>query len=259
MQNYSFKFDPNIRYMKHIIIVFLSTFVFSLSVWAQQEEVSDDLPSDPPSKFDLVFNRGFMLNGGGTLDTVPINGSNSGTFSIGGGIKFPLANNKLGIRVTPSLAWTTINYNQTSVKTFPTIPDSLDFDLTHEKHSLFHVELPIGVYINVSRDEDNDPKFFVEAGGYIGYLTSASYQYRYLNSDGQRVKVQNRDLQTIENEFEKLRYGIYARLGYKWAALYFNMRLNDVFDELANDPPNDMAGYKNPTIPPLQVGITVFL
>ena len=71
--------------------------------------------------------------------------------------------------------------------------------------------------------------------------------------------VQTRKQEIIENEFEKLRYGIYARLGYKWAALYFNMRLNDVFDELANDPPNDMAGYKNPTIPPLQVGITIFL
>jgi hypothetical protein len=259
--------------MKYIIIIFLSIFVFSTSAWAQikeipeqkektqkQEEVEDNLPADPPSKFDLVFNRSFMLNGGGTLDTVPINGSSSGTFSIGGGIKFPLAQNKLGIRVTPSVAWTQINYNQTDLKSFPTVKDSLPFDLTSERHGLFHVELPIGVYVNVSRDEDNDPKFFVEAGGYIGYLISAKYQYRYLNSSGQRIRVQNRDLETIENEFEKLRYGIYARLGYKWAALYFNVRISDVFDEFANDPPREvLGGFKNPIIPAMQAGITIFL
>ena len=252
--------------MKRIFIVFFLTISIFPLVWAQDQtqdqeaqQASDDLPSDPPSRFDLVFNRSFMLTGGGTLDTIPINGSNSGTFFIGGGIKFPLANNKIGIRATPGVGWTQINYNQTSLKTFPTIQDSIGFPYTSEKHRLFHVELPIGFYVNVTRDEDNDPKFFLEGGGYIGYLISAGYQYKYLNSTGQRVKVNNRDLEQIENEFQKLHYGIYARIGYKWASLYFNMRLTDVFDEFANDPPKDVPGFRNPKIPPMQLGLTVFL
>lgn len=217
-----------------------------------------NLNTDPPSKFDLVFNRGFILTGT-SQDTVPVNGSNSGTFSIGGGIKFPLANNTFGIRLTPGVAFTQINYNQTSVKTFPTIPDSLPFTLTSEKHRLMYVEVPLGVYFNVSRDEDNDPKLFVEAGGYFGYMMGASYSYRYNNSAGQRVKVQTRDLEKEENEFQRIRYGIYGRLGYKWAALYINYRLSNVLDEFANNPPKDVVGYKNPKFPPIEVGLTIFL
>ncbi|MDX2247593.1 MAG: porin family protein [Bacteroidia bacterium] len=245
-----------------LFIVFLFTYSFSQDTIKSQPLSpalpADDLPSDPPSRFDLVFNRGLMLVSS-TQDSVPISGSNSGTFFIGGGIKFPLAKNKMGIRVTPGVAFSRIQYNQTTIKTFPTIPDSLSFTLTSEKHSLTYVELPLGFYLNISRDEDNDPKFFVEAGGYVGYLLSASYKTKYVNSDGQRVKTQVSDLEKIEAEFERIRYGLYGRLGYKWASLYYSFRLSALFDEFANDPPRGGQGYKNPVIPPMEVGLTIFL
>ncbi|MEZ4776554.1 MAG: outer membrane beta-barrel protein [Bacteroidia bacterium] len=257
--------------MKYIIGTFFLTVlhtVFLFSVSFSQDTIkpqplppqpaADDLPADPPSRFDLVFNRGLMLVSS-TQDSVPISGSNSGTFFIGGGIKFPLANNTMGIRATPGIAFSRIQYNQTSIKTFPTIPDSLSFTLTGEKHSLIYAELPLGFYVNISRDEDNDPKFFVEGGGYLGYLFSASYKSKYVNSDGQRVKTQISDLEKISDEFQRIRYGIYARVGYKWASLYYSFRLSALFDEFANDPPRGGAGYKNPIIPPMEVGLTIFL
>ncbi|MEZ4825207.1 MAG: outer membrane beta-barrel protein [Bacteroidia bacterium] len=252
------------KYIIGTILFFVSLFLNSfsqdtlVSAPAAPKVVSDDLPADPPSHFDLVFNRGLILVGT-TQDSVPVSGSNSGTFFIGGGIKFPLANNKMGIRLTPGIAFSRIQYNQTSIKSFPTVPDSLDFTLTAEKHSMIYAELPLGFYLNISRDEDNDPRFFVEGGGYLGYLFSASYKYSYTNTSGQRVNTQIKDQEKIQNEFERLRYGIYARVGYKWASLYYSYRLSALFDEFANNPPRGGAGYKNPLIPPMELGLTIFL
>lgn len=222
-------------------------------------EAVGNLPVDPPRRFSLVFTRSFLLGNG--PDTVSINGGGSGTFSIGGGIKVPLVKETLGLRITPGVSWTSYQYDQTERKTFPTIPDSLKYDLTQEKHRLTTLDMGLGVYINLSKDEDDDPKFYAELGGYAGFLMGASYKTKYTNGTGQRVRERVRDLEKVSEEFERFRYGIYARLGYKWAALHFSYRLTDVFDEFTNDflKPKDVDGFKNPKIPPIEFGISIFL
>ncbi|MEO1451586.1 MAG: outer membrane beta-barrel protein, partial [Bacteroidota bacterium] len=150
------------------------------------ESLSENLNTDPPGRFNLVFTRGFML-AGSAPDSVPLNGNASGTYRIGGGIKFPLGKkNIVGLRLTPAISWTHVQYNQTEAKTFPSIGDSANFSV--EKHTMNFADLALSVYINLSRDEDNDRRFFVELGGYGSFLIAANYKTRYTNANGQRVK-----------------------------------------------------------------------
>ncbi|MEO0473859.1 MAG: outer membrane beta-barrel protein [Bacteroidota bacterium] len=239
----------------------LSLLAFPLM--AQENEAKTDSlqinpQADPPRTFSLVFDRGFLLTGSAQPDSVPISGNSSGTFFIGGGFRVPFGKNVVGLRITPGFAWTTHNYNQTSAKSFPTVPDSLAQSLTSESIRIGSVQLPVGVYINFSRDEDNDPKFFMELGGYAGYVTGVNYRNRF--EDGvRRVQTRIRGLEKEADEYRRLRYGLYGRLGYKWAALMIKVRLSDVYDEFANTPPNGITGYKNPKIPPIQFGFTIQL
>ena len=231
---------------------------------ADSPKVKVNLPTDPPKQFSLVFNRGFALPGP-AQDTVPVSSTASGTYFVGAGFRFPLGKkNTVGLRATPGLAWTGFGYQQTVDKTFPSIRDSVGFDYTQERHRLFFLEMPLGVYVNLTKDEDNDPLLFLEAGGYIGYLGSASYKIQYRNSAGQRVLEKTRDLEQIsepEKEFERIRYGAYARFGYKWLALYYSVRLTEVFDEFTNPAlrPRNVAGFRNPGMPPMEIGISLFL
>lgn len=228
------------------------------------DDDGDNLPADMPSRFDLVFNRGFALPGP-ARDTVPLSSTASGTYFIGGGFKFPFGRkNVVGLRATPGVAWTHLSYQQTADKTFPTIPDSVGVDYTTEKHRLFFLEMPLSLYVNLSRDEDGDPMLFLEAGGYVGYLAGAMYRVKYRNSAGQRVMERTRDLEQIsepEGEFERLRYGIFTRFGYKWFSLYYSMRLTPVFDEFTNPAlnPRGSEGFRNPTIPEMELGLSLFL
>lgn len=222
----------------------------------------DNLPVDNARRFSLVFNRGFQLVDKAN-DSIPINGASSGTFFLGGGIRIPLGGQVAGLRLAPGVSWTNISYNQTNLKQFPTVAgDSLN--LSVEKHSLTHIDLPLSVFFNLSRDEDGDPRIFVEVGGYASYLMAASYKTKYEDSNGLRVKQKTRDLHALteeKEEFERLRYGMFARAGFKWFALYIDYRLSDVFDEFSGTiiNPQTRAGFRNPVLEPLQIGISIFL
>lgn len=196
----------------------------------------------------------------GSPDSIPLNGNASGTYSIAGGIKFPLdKKNILGIRMAPGVSWTHIQYNQTEGKTFPTVGDTLNFSV--EKHTMVFADLALSMYINLSRDEDQDRRFFLELGGYGSYLIAANYKTRFTNADGLRIKNKVRDLEQISDEWLRYRYGLFGRVGYKWAALYIGFRLSDVFDEFTNEslrPRPEETGFKNPQIPPLEVGLSLF-
>ncbi len=220
-----------------------------------------DLPTDPPRRFNLVFTRGFALAGPAN-DTVPISSTASGSYAIGAGFLFPFGpRNRVGLRAAPGLSWTSFTYQQLPDKTFPTVSDSVNYD--QERHRLFFLEMPIGLYVNFTRDEDGDPLFFGEMGGYIGYLGSAQYKIKYRNSAGQRVMQRTRDLEQLSDpgEFERIRYGAYARVGYKWFSLFFSMRLTPVFDEFTNPSlrPKNVEGFRNPGMPAMEIGLSLFL
>ncbi|MDX1908716.1 MAG: hypothetical protein SF053_16890 [Bacteroidia bacterium] len=244
--------------MKHILCGVLMLFTIFSAKAQDTPPPTDNLETDPARNFNLVFTRGLMMTGG-KRDSVPINGAGSGSWSIGAGIKAPLLKDRLGLRITPAFTLTRISYDQTTLKSFPSVPDSLDFQLSRESHNLYAPELSLGVYLNLSHDEDGDTRLFVEAGGYVGYLTGASYRRAYTNSANLRVDEKIRDLERVEDEFVRLKYGLYGRFGYKWAAAYVGIRLTDVFDELTNDmfKPRQVAVYRNPLIPPMELGLSL--
>lgn len=228
---------------------------------AKEATGEDNLPVDMARRFSLVFNRGFQLVDRAN-DSIPINGASSGTFFLGGGIRIPLGGQKAGIRLAPGISWTNITYNQTNLKQFPT-PSSDSTNLSVEKHSLTHIDLPLSFFFNLTRDEDGDPRIFIEVGGYASYLMAASYKTKFEDANGLRIKSKIRDLHALEGdkaEFERLRYGLFARAGFKWFAVYVDYRLSDVFDEFSGTIINPQGeGFRNPVLEPLQIGLSIFL
>ncbi|MDX2282874.1 MAG: outer membrane beta-barrel protein [Bacteroidia bacterium] len=246
--------------MQRILFISVLSFWMSLPALRAQEAGADNLGTDRPRSFSLVLSRGVMLTGP-VRDTVPVNGGSSGSYGLHAGIKLGILRNVLGLRIAPGISWTRIQYDQTKIKTFPTVVDSLPFPLSSERHHTTFLELPVGVYVNLTRDEDGDARFFLEGGGYVGYLLAASYRQRYTNSDQLTVRYKLSDLESLEEpEFSRLRYGVYARFGYKWASLHGMWRLSDVFDEFTNASllPKEAEGFRNPKIPPLEAGLTIF-
>jgi hypothetical protein len=214
---------------------------------------------DAPQMLQIIFNRGFILNGG-SIDTMPLNTFNSGTYSLGVSYQKSFAKNTLGLRVAPSISWLRLAYNQSDAKTFPTLTDSTGIQLDRERHQMTSVDLPISIYVNITKDEDQDPRFFVELGGYVGYLIGANYKARFDNNDIRYTTRLGR-LQRLEGQFERFRYGVFGRIGYKWVSLYAMMRLTPVFGEFTNEVirPKPASGYRNPEIPPIELGISLLL
>lgn len=231
----------------------------------KSKKPSRDLPADPPRRFSLVLSRTLLLSGS-SPDSVPINGTGSGTYSIAGGLKFFLYKDILGLRFAPGISWTQITYESTNLKTFPVLKDSSSTNtIDQERHTLVHGEGSLSIFANLTRDEDGDPVIFLEAGGNVGYLISANFRQRFTDENGLRHKEKIRDLETVEDElgskeFPPLKYGIFGRVGYKWAALTVHYRLSDIFDVYTDDIflPANKTGFRNPKIPPLEVGLTIF-
>ena len=178
---------------------------FCLIACFQQIQAQDSIPervinSDPlavqmPNTFDFVFQRDYML-GSGDADTASLRGS--GSWFIGLGFKIPFADNRFGIRVTPGINWLKINYDHTdSDKQFPIIGDTVvsnlypdlstitdpevralvqeqldalasrlkNVDYELQRHRLTYVDVPVGIYANLTRDENRKGEVFVEGGG----------------------------------------------------------------------------------------------
>lgn len=224
---------------------------------------SDDVDpweDEEPKRFQLLYSRGFLLDAT-ALDSVPLNAFGSGTHSLQGGFKIHLFRNYAAVRISPGVTWLRYSYNQNDLKTYPTVPDSLPFTLERERHQLFYLEVPVSLVINITKDEDGDSEFFIEGGGYFGYLMGGSYKQRYTDANGLEVVYTERGLPGLEDEWQRLRYGVFGRVGYKWAALYYNLRFSPVLDELTNASrrPVDSDAYRNPNFPTMQLGISILL
>jgi len=124
---------------------------------------------DGPKVFELLFSRSFLI-GVGDVDSVPLSAFNSGSYRLGAGFRIPFQRNTIGLRIAYSVTWLRLVYNQSENKTFPTLADTTGPELSQERHQLTYFDLPLSFYYNITKDEDNDPIFFVELGGYVGYM-----------------------------------------------------------------------------------------
>lgn len=234
---------------KHIVVCILLLAGCIVHVYAQEAtQEGENLPVDRMDNVRLVFSRGFILSNVEGDDQAPVNGSLSGSLFIGVGFKFNLAKNVLGLRVAPGVNWYKLNYQQEDEKIFPT--DTV-FDM--EKHRFTYLELPIGFYLNFSKDEDGDPKLFAEAGGFLGYKVEGVYKRKF-NFNGRTAKLKRSDVPDLED----WRYGLYARLGYKRWAVYYSYLLSNVFKAFPTE--NGTNEVSDLTLPPsMEVGISFFL
>ena len=237
----------NLSSLKACYLVLAILCCLSKLTLAQEEEI-DNLPVDRPQNFQLLFNRGLIIGSVGGEDQIPINGSFSGSMFLGFSFKAHLPNNQVGARITPGINWYKLNYQQEDQKLFPT--DTI-FDA--EKHVLTYFEVPLGVFINISKDEDGDPGLYTELGGFLGYKIGSAYKRRY-DDNGRSSRLIRRDVPEVED----WRFGIYGRLGFKRWALYYSYLLSDVFSAFPteNGPPlNQDLSFP----PPLEIGISFIL
>ncbi|MEM9936684.1 MAG: outer membrane beta-barrel protein [Bacteroidota bacterium] len=219
--------------------------------WAQEER-SDNLPVDRPRFFNLIFNRTFQISPTSEESPeAPINSLTSGNYFLGASFKTNFNHGSFGFRFQPGIAWQQLTYEQLDAKTFPTAPvDSISLDL--ERHRMTYLEIPIGIFVNITKDEDGDPLFHIEGGAYAGYLLNSAYKTKYQNKLGQEVKNVVREVPDLED----LRYGLYGRVGYKWLSLYYSYRLSDLFKEF---PSRGSTANPIPGIPRMEFGILFIL
>ncbi len=249
------------------IILFILFFCCCLLILPAQVDTTEtkeaapkvkDLPSDPPRKYALVFGRSLLL-ANSSPDSIPLGSSSSGTYSLGASIKIFLLGDKLGLRLTPGISWKHLTYENTQAKTYPTVFDS-SLQLELEKHILTAGDLGLSVFYHITTDEDGDPLYFIEAGAYGSYLLGGNYRRRYTDAEGLRRRDKTLDIVGVANEWQPLQYGLMARVGYKWLGLEFNYRLSDLLDEFTNTIflPKEGEGFRNPVIPPIEVGLKIF-
>ena len=226
----------------------------------KKEKKSTSLAADRASNFSLLFQRGFMLVTQKT-DTVNLNGGLSGSFTLGTSFKVNLFKNVVGLRLQPGINWSKADYAQTKANTFPSVQDSFpaNWIVNSEKHRFTFLELPIGLYVNLTKDEDGDPRLFLEAGGYFGYRTGSAYKLKYDDVNGEQTQTVTLKRANVP-DLENLRYGIYGRFGYKWIAAYYSYRFSDVFRQFRTDPATGLpTPFQYPRYAPMELGITVFL
>ncbi|MFK7970090.1 MAG: outer membrane beta-barrel protein [Bacteroidia bacterium] len=263
--------------------LFAAITLFAYTGFAQQDSIpprvmnESPLPLEVPNTFDFILQRGFLV-GNGDADTASLR--TSGSWFLGMGFKIPLANNRFGFRITPGINWLKINYDHTDGdKRFPLIADTVvsnlypdltsiedsaarstaldqlnalaarlrnvEYDLQRQR--LTYIEVPIGVYFNIKKDEENKAVAFVEAGGIIAYNISGIFKYRYNNRQDQSVQSRVNEVPDVE----AFRYGWYARLGYKKVSASINYRSSYIFTF-----EKDLQAHK---FPQLQLGIGVSL
>lgn len=268
--NLHHQFNMHMKSLLSIILLGLLTFgniygqevteleADSTTLSIEDEDFRTELPVDRASNFSLIFQRGFMLVTD-KVDSVNFNGGLSGSFTLATSFKINLFKNTVGLRLQPGITWIKADYAQTNANTFPSVPDSFSSSwiVSSEKHRFTYLEMPIGIYVNLSKDEDGDTKAFIEAGGYFGYKMGGAYKLKYDDTAVDEVVTVKR---TGIRDLEELRYGIYGRVGYKWIALYYSYRLTDIFQEFRTDAETGAAtSFKYPKYPEMELGISIFL
>ena len=92
----------------------------------------------------------------------------------------------------------------------------------------------------------------------IAYNTAAIHKYGDEPQEaGQGFELRKTKEQGIPDDLEDLRYGLYARAGYRWVGLHFTYRLSNIFSDQFS-PCNDRSALP-PCMPVAQLGLTVML
>ena len=237
--------------MKNLLIFLMLCFLGLYGLQAQETK-KDSIPAlqlEEPNRFDFILQRSILL---GKADTMATLKNSSGSWFIGLGFKLPIAQNRLGVRVQPGINW--LKFNHALNDTTKSFPDSRT-DYTLQRHRLAYLEVPVGIYYNISLDEERNPKAFVEAGGFAGYGFSFVLKTKETTVRDQGLKTKTSNLPDLE----ALRYGVYARAGYRWFALHFSYRLTNVFEPFVTNIDGTVTTTPYPIFPSAQFGVTVFL
>lgn len=237
--------------MKNLLIFLLLGLLGLSSLMAQETQNDSIAPMqlEEPNRFDFIIQRSLLL---GSADSMAVLKNSSGSWFLGLGFKLPIAHNRLGVRVQPGINWLKFNHAQND--TSKSFPNSRN-DYSVQRHRLAYVELPVGVYYNITLDEERNPKAFVEAGGFVGYGFDFVLKTKETTLRDQGVTTKTNNLPDVE----PLRYGLYGRVGYRWLALHVSYRLTDVFEPFVTDIDGTVTTTPYPIFPSVQFGVTVLL
>lgn len=214
-------------------------------------------PSNPISageKFDLIIQRNVLLSNA-MPDSVPVDPTRSGSISLGFSYGIPLGK-FAAFKFEPRLTWHTLHYTPTGAKTFPSVGDSL---LVWERQRNTYIESAGGFKFNLVRNVEDKVKLFLEVGAFGGYQVGNFLKVRREADLGSNRTVRiTSKYDPVENT-QKLRYGLYGRLGTNWIALVMQYRMSDIFKDNGTTYLYPGVNYRYPEIANLEIGVTVKL
>ena len=218
-----------------MILAFLLLFV-PASVLAQTEEelekyrYQDTLPERarnrlfkqvrPSERFDLFFNRGFLIRTGTQPDSVPFKPAQSGTYLVGISFNFQLAPRWIW-RVQPCAAFQTVAFDSKAGKKFPNIRDSV----STERLRSDYIELHNAISFVFNRDTvKKRSTAWVDVGICLGVRVGG--RWRIHTTEGTRKAVLT--LPGVEG-MSPIRAGVFVKIAYRFAGVWAYYRFSNLF------------------------------
>jgi len=216
--------------MKNIFAFFFLT-LFSITLFAQEEdiEVSNRFGKSDRLMID-IYNDIWL----GAPDTIDFKGYNPGA-SVSLMQDFPLGSTNFSFAIGLGVGTHNLRYNANILK------DSLGVSYFENrvdtpkqyKMVLSYIDLPIELRFRTKRDN----VFRIAVGGKIGY--EINNHIKHVDDD---FKMKTYNIEYLN----MIRYGLTARVGYKWFNLYVYYGLSTLFEE-----------KHGPEMAPLSLGISL--
>lgn len=200
-------------------------------------------------RLEVVLRRTFLVetgqNAAAVTDTFPIDGTRSGTYSLGLTAVMPFAGGRLQGRVGGLVSFTRLVFRQSEGKTFPTPRDSL----SNEKLRLGFLDIPLSLGIVLGRDDETRKALYVlELGVLTGIYLGGTYKVS-TDIGGRRGKFKFPSTDPVT----PLRLAPFARISYSFLGVYAQYRATPFFVEgSANE-----AGQLYPPVRNWEFGVSV--
>lgn len=209
----------------YFIILLLQ--IITLTAYAQEAKESKFVQRpDLPGKLMLDYGYNFVQNNPSEFGTKPIQSKSVGLHYVRE--FFPV--NNVSVSIGAGFGFEKLAFLNDKILTYETIGDNRElrfvnsvFNTKKSKIAMTYVQIPVDIRFYPG-GEGQGSRFFVGAGGYIGYLIDAHNKINY-NSKNVKTEKQKGDF-----GLNKLRYGVTAKLGFDSIHLIAKYDLSELFD-----------------------------
>jgi hypothetical protein len=199
----------------------------------------------PSERFDLFFNRGFLIRTGAQPDSVPFKPAQSGTYLVGISFHFQLARRWIW-RLQPCAAFHVLTFESIPAKKFPNFRDSL----STERLRSDYLEIHNALSFVFSRDTvKKRTTAWVDAGVSLGVRVGGRWRINTVEN-GRRALL---TLPGVEG-MNPIRAGVFVKIAYRFAGIWAYYRFTPLFLREAS-----LNGRPYPKFEGFELGFSVML